>query len=78
MLTIAATPMISSNTAVISVSDTGKLLCAVNEARSRHRNALVAQPDHELHVIDDAADQHQDAEQDQRDAEIARAPRRAR
>ena len=77
MLTIATTPINSRITAVMSVSDGGKLALAVNQAGRRHRLALLAQADHELHVIDDAADQHQDAERDQRDAEIARRARHA-
>ncbi len=39
-----------------------ELAFAVDEAVGNHRFALMTQVQHELHVIDDAADQHQDAQ----------------
>ena len=71
MLTMAAMPMNSRSTAVMRVSETGKSALRVNQPVRGHRLSLFAQMKHELEVIDDAADQHQNAERDQRHAEIA-------
>lgn len=43
----------------------------VDQARLLHLVALLAQSQHELDMIDDAADEHDDTECDKRDAEIA-------
>jgi hypothetical protein len=55
--------------------DEGQRRCkhalAVDEPALRHLVPHVAQPDHELHVIDDPEHQHADAERHQRDAGIA-------
>jgi predicted transposase YbfD/YdcC len=45
---------------------------SVNEARRFHGVPRMAKAEHKLHVVDDAADQHEDAEDDERDAEVAR------
>ena len=45
MLTMAAMPISSRITAVISVSETGKLLSRMDQSRRRHRLALLAQAD---------------------------------
>ena len=42
---------------------------SVNEARRFHGVSRMAKAEHKLHVVDDAADQHED---DERDAEVAR------
>ena len=57
---------------MISVSETGKWLSPWISPSAVIAVALAAQPEHELHVVDDADDQHADAERHQRDAEIAR------
>ena len=72
MLTIAPTPMTRRMSAVISVSDNGKRLSPWTSPSTAHRLAQVAQLQHELHVIDDAKDEHHDAEPDQSEAEVAR------
>jgi predicted transposase YbfD/YdcC len=71
MLRIAANPISRSTIAVIKVSD-GIGAFSVNEARRFHGVSRMAKAEHKLHVVDDAADQHEDAEDDERDAEVAR------
>ena len=70
MLTMARKPITSSSSAVISVSESGKLALGVHQAVGLQLRALLAQPVHEHHVIADADDEHRDAEQHQRDAEV--------
>ena len=71
MLTIAATPMISRITAVIRVNESGKMALAVDQPSARIASQS-AEPEHELNVVDDTEHQHDDAERDQRHAEVAR------
>ena len=72
ILTIAATPMTRRMSAVISVKDTGKTALAMDEPFRPHRLSQMAQSQHELHVVDDAENEHHDAQSDQGEAEVAR------
>ena len=58
MLTMAKKPIASSSSAVISVSESGKLALGVHESVRLELRALLAQPEHEHHVIADADDEH--------------------
>src|SRR5271165_5003774 len=45
---------------------------AVDEPGLAHRLPQAAKPEHELDMVEDAQEQHQDAERDQREAEVTR------
>ena len=72
MLMIAARPIRRRTSAVTRVNDTGKMVSPWMSPSSRIDSAQVAQPHHELHVVDDADNQHHDAKPNQSEAEVAR------
>ena len=72
MLMTAATPIKRRTSAVTRVNDKGKMVSPWMSPSSRIYFSQVAQPQHELHVVDDADNEHHDAKPHQREAEVSR------